>query len=83
MKHMEQKTNFIAISSFILAIFAWLSPFISTGCNNIPNIIGGGAAVMGLIGLIWLRMKHQKGTLYAFLGIILGLAAYMLLVTLC
>jgi hypothetical protein len=80
---MEQETNFIAISSFILAIFAWLTPFISTGCNNIPNIIGGGAAVTGLIGLVWLKMKNQKGGSYAILGIILGLAAYILLVSLC
>ena len=79
----KRETNFIAVFSLILAICAWITPFIHKGCDNVPNLIGGGAAVMGLIGLIWLKMKNQKGDGYAYLGIILGLAAYILLVSLC
>jgi hypothetical protein len=80
---MNQKTNFIAVFSFILAIIAWLTSFISATCDNFSSVLGGGAIIMGIIGLIWLKLKQQKGSIYAYLGIALGLAACILLVTLC
>ena len=75
----KTETNFIAVSSFILAVFAW----VSSPSNMLPSdMIGAGAAVMGLIGLIWLKIENQKGDIYAYLGIFLGLVAYILLVSL-
>ncbi len=79
----QKETNFIAVSSFVLAVFAWISSFISNECNWPSDSIGGIAAFLGLIGLIWLKAKNQKGDIYAYLGMLLGLAAFIILVNLC
>ncbi len=79
-----RETNGLAIFSFLLADFALVYEFfINHECGTtVANLTGLAAVIMGIIGLIWMKRKKQKGKWFAILGIILGLLAASL-VSLC
>ncbi len=71
-----KETNGLAIFSFLIAIFALVYVFTAKECGSEVNSIAGlGAVFMGIIALIWMRTKKQKGKWFAILGIIMGLLA--------
>ena len=82
-KTLIRETNGLAIFSFLIAIFALVYAFTSQECGTeVENLTGLGAVFMGIIALIWIRTKKQKGKWFAILGIIMGLLAASL-VALC
>ncbi len=71
-----EEANGLAIFSFLIAIFALVYVFTSKECGSSVNSVTGlGAVFMGIIALIWMRIKKQKGKWFAILGIIIGLLA--------
>lgn len=70
-----RETNGLAIFSFLIAIYAIHLAFTSHECSNTPSLIGLGAFFTGIISLIWIKIKKQKGKWFAILGIIIGLLA--------
>jgi multidrug transporter EmrE-like cation transporter len=83
-KTFVKETNGLAIFSFLIAVFASVYEFIiSHECGTtVANLTGLGAVFMGIISLIWMRRKKQKGKWFAILGIIMGILATGL-VSLC
>lgn len=82
-KKFIKETNTLAIFSFLIAILTWLVGFLHKGCDNTTDIFGAGAVLLGIIALIWLRVKKQKGIRLAILGIVIGGVGSILLVSLC
>jgi len=75
--------NTLAIISILIVLGCWLYPvlFKLKGCAcetiNILSLIG---AVSGLISLIWIKIKKEKGCLLAILATIFGILGYIVLV---
>jgi len=75
--------NTLAIVSILLVFGSWFYPvfFKFQGCAcealNILSLIG---AVSGLISLVWIKIKKEKGYLLAILAIIFGVIGYIALV---
>lgn len=81
-KELIKETNGLAIFSFLLSIFAWVfSDFI--GCSSAPSTLAFAAFLVGIVALIWLKRKKQKGAFLATFGIFLGFVGTFLLVTMC
>lgn len=82
-KKFIKENNGLAIFSLLTAAFAWIFPFckFTSGCFavGVGCISGAGAVIMGIIALIWLIIKKQKGVILAVLGIILGILAFFII----
>jgi hypothetical protein len=78
-KKFINKTNALAIFSLLATIFGLVLDFvIDIKYWNVMGEIGGLSAIaMGVLALIWIRMKKQKGNILAILGILLGIIAWI------
>ena len=72
-----KERNGLAIFSFLLAVFGFMYEFNINHeyGSTVINLTGITAVIMGIVGLIWMKRKKQKGKWFAILGIILGLLA--------
>jgi len=71
--------NALAIISFLLALGIWLSPLFFSCCINGQHIISAIALVAGIVSLIWIKVKKEKGYLLAIMAIIFGLLGFIYL----
>ncbi len=77
MKSFIKETNILAIFSFLIAVFAYVYEFIISHeyGTTVLNSSGVIAVVIGIISLIYIRKRKERGKWFAILGIILGLLA--------
>jgi uncharacterized membrane protein HdeD (DUF308 family) len=73
-----KETNRLAIFSFLIAIFGLYYGFPYQECNNVAILIGLVAFLTGIVALVRLSIKKQKGEMFAILGMLLGLLASVL-----
>ena len=72
-KTLIKETNGLAVLSFLTAIFAFVFIFTLQNCRGVqPSLFGFSAFITGIISLIWIKLKKEKGILFAILGIIIG-----------
>ena len=76
-KNYIKEANGLAIFSFLIAFSALVYVFADRTYpyfgDEAINFIGICAIFMGIISLIWMKIKKEKGIPFAVLGIIFGL----------
>lgn len=72
--------NALALVSFIFIILVWLIDFNKCNATSDLSVL---AMFMGILSIIWILMRKEKGYNLALATIILGLAGNVVFITLC
>jgi|GEM_PF-4366255 len=76
-----KEVNILAVFSFttaVLALYYWFTP---RECSIALSLIGLEAFIMGVISLVRIETKKQRGELFAILGMMMGLLTIVLFKT--
>ena len=82
-KNSLKRINVLAVTGFLLGLLSFVLEFSIKQCGDeTGHIIGMGAVFTGVVGLIWIVVKKQRGGWFAILGIMIGLLTNAI-VTMC
>lgn len=78
-----KEINVLSIFSFLLVVVAYLIGFLDERCGNGSSNLSFGAALLGIVALIYVKIKCKKGEWLALISILLGLIGSFIFVSFC